>query len=108
MLMSSKGSLLTFNLLDLFLLLVNLGLNLLLTEGPPVNGWAGGCLLEKLLQAFRRNRGRLLNTALSHLSPSPPLLNKTFSFPFLVLIHLVAVPVSEQTGTATRWIKTRR
>ena len=68
MLMSSKGSLLTFNFLDLFLLLVNLGLNLLLTEGPPVDGWTGGCLLEKLLQAFRRNRGRLLNTALSYLS----------------------------------------
>ena len=66
--MSSKGSLLTFNFLDLFLLLVNLGLNLLLTEGPPVDGWTGGCLLEKLLQAFRRNRGRLLNTALSYLS----------------------------------------
>ena len=65
--MLSKGSLLTFNFLDLFLLLVNLGLNLLLTEGPPVDGWAGGCLLEKLLQAFRRNRGRLLNTALSYL-----------------------------------------
>ena len=67
LLMLSKGSLLTFNFLDLFLLLVNLGLNLLLTEGPPVDGWASGCLLEKLLQAFRRNRGRLLNTALSYL-----------------------------------------
>ena len=59
--------LLTLCLVNLLAFLINLGLDLLLTEWPPVDGRACCCLLEKLLQTFCCHWGWLLNASLPNL-----------------------------------------